>query len=341
MHHRTIVSSDFTTRGLPADEQFDAYCAWASMPFETENRREYVGFAASSIAFYMGDMVMTVCDIDPLRHIRSARRIRRDQMDHFLITSYRSGSWQCDAGASHTFGNAGEIGVIDLAQTFTAEPDRSFISLFVPRDLLEAHISGVAVLHGCSIAGPYANLLANYLDVIADSLPSMEEESGEDLSTATFNLLVACLKPSVANTSRARPQLDAILIHRAKRYIHGQLRSPSLSPDTVAIALSVSRRTLYRAFEPLGGIQRYILGKRLDGVYDDLLDQEQRHKICEIAEAFGFGRMDYFSRVFKNRFGHCPADLRRRISSRTSVALASGAPFKSADLARWIRELGS
>jgi AraC-like DNA-binding protein len=210
--------------------------------------------------------------------------------------------------------------VIDLGQTFVAdEPHRDLISVFVPRELLEDRLPDLPVMHGRRVAGPCTDLLINYFNLIASSLPGILTQSGEALGKATCDMVVACVKPSIENVEIARPQLEGVLVRRAKRHIQRETKSPALSVETLAHSLGVSRRTLYRAFEPAGGTQKFILAARLDGVRDELLDQSRRRKISEIADEFGFTRMDYFSRVFKKRFGGCPVEMRQNYSAKEAM----------------------
>ena len=314
MQQSAIVSSHFSTNGLRASDQFDAWREYISVIFDVVSRREHSsdGFIASIDAFQLGDILVAVSNLEAQRYIRSTRRIHGDQIDHFQISLYTSGGWDCDSIVGPVHGQAGQICVVDLAQPLVSdEPHSDIITVIVPRDLLEYRLPDISTLHGRSPTGPFAAVLADYFGLLARRLPTLVGENADEMDRATCDMLVACLRPSIANSEIARNQIDAVLARRAKRQIERELTSPDLSVESITKFLGVSRRTLYRVFEPTGGIQKYILGKRLDSARNALLDHTHRQKISEIAEEFGFTRMDYFSRVFKNRFGQSPADISR------------------------------
>ena len=191
--------------------------------------------------------------------------------------------------------------------------------MILPREMLEDRLPNVAMLHGSAPVGPYADLLADYFELLARRLPSLPASAGDDLARATCDILVACLSPSLANTEAARPQMGTLLARRAKQHIERNLSLPGLSPDSIAAGLGVSRRTLYRVFEPGGGIRKYIQSRRLDRVRGALADQGHRRKISEIAADYGFTRADYFARAFKRQFGLSPAEARRAVARKKAL----------------------
>ncbi len=344
MSESTIVSAHFSTSNLPVRDQFDAWRETISFIFDVENWCEHPAreFGASVDAFQLADIIVAVSRLDSQCYKRSEQRLRRDQIDHLQLSLYRSGGWDCDSIVGPIHGEPGQICVVDLAQPLVSyEPRSEMISVIVPREKLEDRLPGIAALHGRAPTGPFADLLADYFDLLARWLPRLPASSGEELANATCDMLVTCLRPSLANTMVAQPQLDAVLVRRAKRYIERELCSPDLSPNSIAASLHVSRRTLYRAFEPAHGIQKYIQGRRLDKVRKSLADHRNRSKISEIAEEYGFTRADYFSRAFKGRFGLSAKEARGTIVQRPAADPSTQCASLSTDgFDKWIWELG-
>ncbi|MES2531547.1 MAG: helix-turn-helix domain-containing protein [Pseudomonadota bacterium] len=112
--------------------------------------------------------------------------------------------------------------------------------------------------------------------------------------------------------SRAAPL--AILLTDAQRYVNEHLGDPGLTPDRIAVALRVSRRTIYNAFHAEGSTpQAYIQRCRVERCRVELEDPTARHKsITSIALDFGFNDTAYFSRAFRRQFGHSPSEVRAR-----------------------------
>jgi AraC-like DNA-binding protein len=81
----------------------------------------------------------------------------------------------------------------------------------------------------------------------------------------------------------------------------------------------MSRSSLYRLFEDIGGVARYIQSQRLLEAHAVLSDPATTKSISAIAEDLCFADASSFSRVFRREFGHSPGEVR-------SAALAGLAP---------------
>ncbi len=81
----------------------------------------------------------------------------------------------------------------------------------------------------------------------------------------------------------------------------------------------MSRSNLYRLFEDIGGVARYIQRERLLEAQSILSDPARTQSISAIAEDLCFADASSFSRMFRREFGHSPSEVR-------SAALAGVAP---------------
>lgn len=102
------------------------------------------------------------------------------------------------------------------------------------------------------------------------------------------------------------------LLREALQYIKCHMDDSDLSPDRIAGALNVCRRTLYHAFSsidetPQATVQRLRLER-----CRDLLAQggTARPNITELALQCGFSDPAYFARLFRKRFGITPSQCR-------------------------------
>lgn len=77
----------------------------------------------------------------------------------------------------------------------------------------------------------------------------------------------------------------------------------------IAAALGISRASLYRAFEPYGGVIAFIQRERLDEAYRRLSAPGQHRTIGAVAWELGYPDPSTFTRAFRRRFGHAPRDL--------------------------------
>jgi AraC-like DNA-binding protein len=98
---------------------------------------------------------------------------------------------------------------------------------------------------------------------------------------------------------------------QARRHIQANLADPQLSPSTVAEALNVSRSALYAALPAdTGGVAAEIRRQRLRRAHTMLRDPANAKPIADIAAAVGIPNAAQFSRLFRDRYGLAPRDLR-------------------------------
>jgi AraC-like DNA-binding protein len=82
---------------------------------------------------------------------------------------------------------------------------------------------------------------------------------------------------------------------RARQYIDAH---PAATPDAVAKGIGVSRSVLYRAFEPSGGVARYIRTRRLAQLRTLLAQPDEGGRIADLAYRCGFSSESDCSRAF-------------------------------------------
>ncbi len=88
--------------------------------------------------------------------------------------------------------------------------------------------------------------------------------------------------------------------------------SRDLNPTFVERELQVSRSQLYRAFQSLGGVSRYIATRRLASIHAALLSPNERRSIAALAHDYGFVSPVHMSRMFREIYGHSPRAIRAR-----------------------------
>lgn len=154
--------------------------------------------------------------------------------------------------------------------------------------------------------------LSEYVLLLHRSLPDLRVADASHIVTATTNLLAACLSPSPDHAVEAQRTSNAVNLERATRIINEKLADRNLTPDKLCRELGVSRSSLYRAFEPVGGISNYIRRKRLLRTRDILADSSDHRTIADVAEALGFIDPSGYSRMFRKEFGISPREAREQ-----------------------------
>ncbi|MGH8444751.1 MAG: helix-turn-helix domain-containing protein, partial [Solimonas sp.] len=198
-------------------------------------------------------------------------------------------------------------------------------------------------LHGMVLTGARGGLLADHLQSLLRRMPALTTEDAGTVMRATTDFFAALVAPSADNLARARDPIRSLMFERATRHIEQALCTPNLAPDSIAATLGISRATLYRLFEPLGGIQAYVRKRRLLRIRDALLDPAEGRHIATLAYAHGFASETHFSRAFRQLFGVSASELRRMrhewlfaTRQREDASLCAHERIQS-----WVRQLGA
>jgi AraC-like DNA-binding protein len=153
---------------------------------------------------------------------------------------------------------------------------------------------------------------------LAGHLHDLSATDTSELASLWISVLTM-LTRSLAGTGTGGSDTAAARRLQAQRYIRAHLSDPRLSPETVAQALHVSRRTLYAALSPYG-VATEIRHQRLELAHAMLLDPARTRSVAEIATAVGIPDPAVFSRNFRARYGHSPRDLRPPVNKPDSLA---------------------
>lgn len=123
-----------------------------------------------------------------------------------------------------------------------------------------------------------------------------------DITVRAYALMAAL----GAESSAEEPLAEGI-----RRYILAHL-ADDLSGDALAAALYVSRSTVARAVKERTGLslRLYIQSLRLDAARALLL--QSKLPITQVAARCGVSDFNYFSRIYKRRFGQTPTQTRTR-----------------------------
>jgi AraC-like DNA-binding protein len=339
--------SVFSTGDVDPGDRWAVWRESISVIFDTGPApgAEDISLAASVQARHLGSLVVGDTQFTPQRYDRSTRKIRRDGLDHYLVQLYRDGGY---VGA-HESGDldlrAGDICLLDLGQPVSTRTGASrTCSLVFPREMLETGLPRASCLHGAVLRreSVLGRLLADHLMALQRQLPDLTLADAPAVVDAVTGMVAACFRPTADALNRARSQMADATLATIKRYIEERLATPELSPDAIAAAFRLSRTTLYRLFEPLGGVAAYIQDRRLARACATLVHPASRSRpIYEIAFAWGFASEVHFSRVFRRAFGLPPSAFRAigRTAPRGPLAEDGEEVLQAGDYAEWIARL--
>ncbi len=316
-----VMEGTFSTQGLPPRQQFDAWRSRVGPLIDLAPLHDpHAGYMASNRLWHLGAMAYSAVVAPAVGYGRTAASIRRDSIDHWMLLSVRRGSAVFRVDDSVVTARPGVPVIVPMGRSHDGQrSDSEWKALFLPREsfaALSARLDS-APAHSCE--PPFGHLIDEFMLWLDHALPAMAAAQVSTLPGVISTLLAACLGPALASgeTEGAEPQrrvLDIARRERVRRLIRANLGAHTLGPRMLCRAAGVSRSTLYRLFEPSGGVAAAIQRERLDVAYAALTDPSDARPIRDIAESLAFADASTFSRAFRAAFGCTPRDVRQAAS---------------------------
>ncbi|QAY75253.1 helix-turn-helix domain-containing protein [Sphingosinicella sp. BN140058] len=294
-------------------------------------------------AWHLGTLMLGSFDSSSLSFERAPALVARSGLDHLLVQLYEAGGFQGTAGEYPIEVAPGDIVVFDLASTLhTQASDFRNLSFLIPRAFFESHLDDPGALHGIVLRPdmPLAGILASYFRALVERVPALQADEAIAAAKATAALATTVLC-TYAQADRRTSQPILSPFRAIAQTLEAGLHDPELDAEQVAARLGMSRATLYRVFEPVGGVAGYIRRRRLSRAALALAAPENaRRKIAEISYENGFASEATFARIFRATFGLSPRAARERSAALwTLPQAAGGAPADPPEFARWMRTL--
>jgi AraC-like DNA-binding protein len=150
-------------------------------------------------------------------------------------------------------------------------------------------------------------------DLVRHSFADATETDHDSTEAKALDLLRAIFSANEAHSSAAYRRA-------AIAYVEHNLRHAQLSAPEVARAIGISERHLSRIFaETESSLSRIILEARLTRAHTILSAPAAALPIGEIGAFCGFASHAHFARVFKDRFGATPSEIRSQRSLSPAV----------------------
>ncbi|MET0544045.1 MAG: AraC family transcriptional regulator [Variovorax sp.] len=241
------------------------------------------------------------------RHLDGKRYIKVLWQEH--------GRGQLDAGPRAVDLPAGHWTVYEASRSYALrmEGDSTFTAMVCDTGghdglaALAQRVAGRAIPTEGGAAVALAALVAMRAE--GERVAPQSQGSVADFVTSLLNQEVQHID---GGNGAARKRAQDALLREAQDYVRKNLDRHDLSPDQIAAAIHVSRRTLYHAFEIAGETPQAMVQRlRLERCRDVLSHAGgQGPSITQLALEFGFSDPAYFTRVFRQRFGSTPSKYR-------------------------------
>jgi len=313
----SIKKSFFTTRHLRPDLRLNVWRESINTLFDvTPPSKNICEKGHNTVAGYLvNDQIMfSGCSTHAQRFERKSLKIASDSMDHYAIQTHVSGQQDVRVGSKTATCKVGDVLIVDFADTYEATAtDSTQRSIVIPRRLLAPHLNdpdnqAKRLLKGGSAL---TRLLVNHMTGIFNLIGDMTEAEAAHVVQPTILLVAGVLNGSLAQVTDGGSAANASLLVQAKSEIEKNLKR-AVTVDKLCAALNCSRATLYRLFEPEGGVRAYIQERRLRRSAQELLSTAGSGKrICDVAYTWGFVSEAHYSRAFRLRFDMTPREARQ------------------------------
>jgi len=330
----------FDTSALPPGKGREIWEQSQGRFFDLQDQGAADSFWANINVWNIHGLILTNGEFSGDRLLRTLRRARSDGFDHYTFLLHRRGQWTASDGERQVTSNPGRVCSIDFARPILSEvADNDSLTLTLPRDFLDEVLPPFD-MHCLSLDGVRGSMLYDFLTSLPPRVGQTNGPDAPHLAQAIRHMLAACLAPSRDAADRAQSQIDGVLLQRAKRQIDAHLHDPDWGAQELAAELRLSRSTLYRVFEPYGGVAECIRERRLARAHILLASQDKRRTIGEIALSVGFLNDTSFSRAFRQAFGYSPREAREAIASSAALIGEPGGIARDEKvIVQWINRL--
>ena len=226
-----------------------------------------------------------------------------------------------------------ELEIRDLAQPFVLDASaREVLALWIPRSRILRGFSNELALHGLSLARdlPAADILASALECFARRAEAMSVDEFDAAAAGLVDLAASAIN------QRLRTELGPALgspvasFVTIRRYIDQNIAASGLNADKLSATFGLSRASLYRLFEPVGGVGQYIRTARLSRAHREIVAPDNANcRAGHIAMRLGFPSANAFNRLFRETYGVSPKQARDRalaeVADEHALILAAGA----------------
>ncbi len=256
---------------------------------------------------------------------RDALRSYRDGLDSVMFQVFTRGGVRKSDEAGCLAPRYALIG-FDLTQPVSnINSEFDLISIIFPRAELSARGVQPSSIHLKVLEGTsgLAALTSHMILDLQKNLTSMDVQEAAFSTRAAIDLIAECYSGEVRRDGGAQAHRNALLL-RAREIIQSRIAA-SETVDTASLldALPCSRATLYRSFEPFGGVASFIrlvkLRRALRAIARPSAEAGTR-KLGEIAAQCGFHSDAHFSRSFRKEFGMSPSEARQVFEAHGSLA---------------------
>ena len=292
-----------------------------------------------------GGSALSVYNLLKLSFVRRPELDLDRPVDAIAVSLVVDGSMAIEVGGRVLNCQAGDGFLLDSGRDFRFVHDSltttCICTYWLPR--LRLPVAAADLVQGLMLSAtslPSAVLLSS-LRVLAGRIDKMMPNELQDLTPGLAAMVTA------AAQREAGPQIKwgrETRTSRVLKFIESNLTSSELEPDRIAGQFGLSRASLYRLFEPLGGVASYIRVRRLERARAELTAKgSSSRSIALVGRKFGYPDAASFSRAFRAQFGLSPMQMVKAQAAPAAALPAASMPAwpKTRTLADFLSDLSA
>jgi AraC-like DNA-binding protein len=302
----TMLSIDAGIRRICSEEYAAAVSPFfASVPISSDRNFDF-----NIVQSWQTDLcILAEAVSNPFTGFRSRKEIQ--EAGHVIsVTRFLSGKEQGELNGKVIDRLPGPIYVVDQALPVRTVTSQMHVQqVYIPKAILnlpESLLQGEVCIQPSS---PSGLLLHTCLDQLFEILKTDPDK----ISQAAIERFFALLKTNVGvhpDREDVRCHYRQSLFERIIFDIEQSLGDPDFSTDTILSRFGVSRASLYRMFEPYGGVRTYIMQRRVARAVMDIEERQGEHgRLRQAVERWGFSSQPNFNRTIRREFGTNPSGL--------------------------------
>ncbi|WP_114193818.1 AraC family transcriptional regulator [Edaphovirga cremea] len=270
--------------------------------------------------------VLTVCEHDLHRQHGNLFSMP----DHILIFIVIIGAMECQCFGRRVLLSQGDILIQDMSLPIKVHvypgkhpPHRCTYQYMIMPKYAVTNSVDIASLHGhpIPVTSPVNFLVRNHFNAMLQVFDQMTEQEILSTGAGAAAVFMQALQVTAGNIVQ-QPEILGSKLERICLYIERNLSAP-LSVELLCKHFAISRSSLYRLFEPLGGIAHFVRNRRLTLAKRLLRNASVSDlSLSIIAKRCGL-ELSTLRRHFVETYGATPKEL-RHIMMAQKMSLVAG-----------------
>jgi AraC-like DNA-binding protein len=319
---------------LPEDQSREVWRSVVDGTFELEGRTGTDhGHRVKTQVWFLEELLLARFAGEANVVHRTRALAERDPAPVLKVRIYRSGHSLLIDGDTQTMMGTGAIHFIDHDRPVRqVSSDHEQYTVSIPHHAVGYDRSIHPACFSIGLDTVRGRMIEAGLSTLIGEIETVGPAEAPALSATVVGLLRGALAGSL--DSQDDEGIRHARISAFKRYIDQNLADPGLGMESLLREFGASRATIYRDFADVGGLQHYILERRLHRAYRFLAEASpNRGHVQDVASRCGFASLPHFSRRFRTNFGVAPSDVVGRWgrTETTVAAIEKQALLESSD----------